>query len=1005
MLVRTLLREVLSGRGFAAVSAFLLTPAALGLDTQAVLSTIQLHPEFQIELVASEPAVFSPVDIEFDEQGRMYVMEMPGYPFPEKDPGKVVQLSDKDGDGVYETRTVFATDFPVAVSILPYEGGLLVASPPDIVFVKDTNEDGVADVRKVLLTGFDVENTQHNFNGLTYGLDNWIYGVCGGNAGQPFFPDKPEEKFPLRYQDFRIDLHKKIFERIGRSSGGFGLTQDDYGHLFETHNTDHISNLVFPGRYLEGLPVGRRGSLANISDHEEGGLARIYAIGEQDTRVNHPEQSGYVSGGCGITHYGGGKFPAAFNGNMFVCDVVLNLVHQDVISPDGAGFKASRGIEKAEFLASSDRAFRPTNMGVGPDGALYLCDMHRVVIEHPEWIPDELEKNMDLNAGKDQGRIFRITPKGGLPRAIPKFDRGDINSVVAKLGNSNQWYRNNAQRLLVEWQDKSAEKPLKKMLESDNPLARVHALWTLRGLNALTPKEIIKATDDKTPGVRENALILAEGQLGDAKVLDAVIQRAGDSDARVRMYAALVLSRVDEKTIGKKAEAVQAAVFKIAAQGVSDQWSRLAVLSASTHRAAAMLTAVLQDSKLLGQDGGEEMVKELSNVVGRQNDTAQVGEVISAATDQAALDRSVMVSVLDGVAEGLESNGQTTSPDALGEAAERLNVLLGTDSADLQRATYRLCRALKMTQTERMTEVIESAAKRAMDENLPTAERMGALGLLRYTDFAKSGETLFALLDTRQPKEIQALAIEQLRGASDPSIGPKLIEMWAELGPDVRSQASNILLYKQQYHDILLTALETKRLPIGQFNFDLERRRRLLWDDNENTAKRAEKLFSDAGVVTRKAVLDKMRPALSLKGDVPRGHAVYQEICMKCHYIGSEGTDVGPNLTEIFRKSAETLFEDILDPNAAVDTKFISYSVESKGKDELLGGETINGLLVNEDDVSVTIREAGGKDHTYQKKDVAKMTSTGLSTMPEGLEEGMTPQKLADLLAYLQEPK
>ena len=343
----------------------------------------------------------------------------------------------------------------MASSILPWRGGLLVASPPDLVFVRDTDGDGTADERRVELSGFPVGNTQHNYNGLTLGLDNWIYGANGGNAGEIFFPETPAAKTPLRRDDFRVDLGARRFERIGVSSGGFEHSFDSRGRLYGTHNLEHISLFVFPGSYTEKLPGHLRDTRDVISDHGEDAPARLFPIGVPETRVNHPEQSGRFSGACGITVYTGGAFGPEYDDQPFVADVVVNLLHRPRVRYAGASAVASRAREGVEFLASTDRAFRPVNMTVGPDGALYLLDMHRAVIEHPEWIPDGIEAGLDITAGRDRGRIYRIAPKDGLPPIRGGLDRDDAAALVAALAHSNKWWRDTAQRLLLESPDRA----------------------------------------------------------------------------------------------------------------------------------------------------------------------------------------------------------------------------------------------------------------------------------------------------------------------------------------------------------------------------------------------------------------------------------------------------------------------------------------------------------------------------------------------------------------------
>ncbi|HTF31016.1 MAG TPA: PVC-type heme-binding CxxCH protein, partial [Flavitalea sp.] len=373
---------------------------------QSTPSEFQIEPGFTFELVAREPLIESPVDFEFNEAGDAMVVTMPGYASSDK-PSSILILKDNNKDGVYDDKIVFTDKLRLATSILPYKDGVLVTDAPFLLFLRDTDKDYKADAIDTLMGGLLTSALSHRFNGLTYGLDNWIYVANGGNGGKPYWWGDTSAVIDLRGQDFRFNFDKKIIERIGHTSGGFGLGINTWGHLFETHNLNHVSHLVFPQRYMESVKLPMDHSLLNISDHEVNGLSRIYPIGEQVTRVNHPEQSGFFSGSCGVTYYEGGEFGPEYEQTVWVADVVLNLIHVDKIKPKGASFVASRLFEKKEFMASTDRSFRPVNMTIGPDGSLYVVDMHRGVIEEPEWIPDEIEKNLDLNAGKGQGRLYK----------------------------------------------------------------------------------------------------------------------------------------------------------------------------------------------------------------------------------------------------------------------------------------------------------------------------------------------------------------------------------------------------------------------------------------------------------------------------------------------------------------------------------------------------------------------------------------------------------------------
>jgi putative heme-binding domain-containing protein len=263
--------------------------------------------------------------------------------------------------------------------------------------------------------------------------------------------------------------------------------------------------------------------------------------------------------------------------------------------------------------------------------------------------------------------------------------------------------------------------------------------------------------------------------------------------------------------------------------------------------------------------------------------------------------------------------------------------------------------------------------------------------------FHQKKELLFLCLQNSAPLQLQEEALRQLSEERDPIIGQRIVGMWKELGPQTRRYASDLLLYIEVHHDALLTGLEKGVINIGEMNFDLERRRTLLWwTDNESTKKRAAKLFSDAGVVNRQDAIAKMKPALGLTGTSEKGAIVYANICSNCHVYGKVGNAVGPTLTEINRKSKEAIMHEILDPNSAVDTKYISHRLVTKS------GDIHIGIVASENDRQVTIKKMGGTEIIILRTEIKQLSSLGTSLMMEGLEGSISPQQMADLLAYLQ---
>lgn len=954
-------------------------------EEKTVPQGFQIEPGFNLTMVASEPLIKDPVDLEFNEQGDALVLEMPGYPFEDKQ-GRIILLKDKDQDGVYDDQILFAENLQLASSIMPYNKGVLVAGPPYLLYVKDTDGDYKADQVDTLMGGFSTGNLQHNYNGVTYGIDNWIYAVNGGNSGKPYWWGDSTTVMDLRGQDFRFNLESKVMERIGESSGGFGLGMDEWGRLYETHNLEHIAHLVFPDRYMRGVKLLKEHSLSIISDHEEDGLSRIYPIGEQESRVNHPEQSGYFSGSCGITYYGGGAFGSEYENTVWVNDVVLNLIHVDKIKENGAAFTASRMLEKKDFLASTDRSFRPVNMTVGPDGSMYVVDMYRKVIEHPEWIPDEIEKTLDLNAGKDMGRIYRISKKGSNVIPFNTDQWKTVEEIISSLSNPNQWVHQTAHRLLMEKslsEDEIAR--VAQLLKSESELVRLHALWILYGKDKVTVDQILTALDDSSAGIRENGLIMSEKYLNTHEGLFRKCLALMDDDhQRVRMQSALTLSTLDKERFDQYKNDILNALVQSSTKPMDD-WNVAAVTLASQQSSSELF------KQLISAEGNQDKIKLLESLAGISENTILDITMVLTSLSSSNLNNEHKRLIIDQISEGIHSTMN-------GAAALSAMKQLEKDSdIELAVALTSLRKKLSLPPSQEFISYSKDALKKLADRSLPDSIRFQQMSLIALLPYRDKSEVLFQCLDNTQPLSIQESALRQLADASDLSIGTKLVKRWTELGPQVRRWTSDLLLYKEIYHDALLTGLEKGIINIGEMNFDLERRRQLLWwTDNEDTKRRAEKLFSDSGVTTRKEAIEKMKGALTLKGSSAKGAKVFESMCSMCHKYGSVGQEVGPVLTEISRKSKESLMHDILDPNAAVNTQYINHRLVTKKGDVHLG------IVENETDQFITIKKMGGAKETIYKSDIKTLTSLGTSLMMEGLESNMTPEDMADLLAFLQ---
>ena len=963
------------------------------LEPGELIATAGLPDDLRLELAAREPAVVDPVGVAFDAEGRMYVVEMGGYPTrPEGTPplGRVKQLVDTDLDGYFETWTLFADGLQYPTSVLPWRGGVLVTQPPDVLFLRDDDGDGTADTREALFSGFPVANTQHNINGLTWGLDNWVYAANGGNQGSGYPAGAPDAVVSIRGMDFRFRPDTGALETSYETTGGHGIAFDAWGRMFGTHNLNHIQHMVFPPAYLARNPLLAVPTTRDtISDH--GSSAQLFQLSDAETRVNHPEQSGRFSGGSGIAFYGGGALPAAYEGSFFVNDVVVNVVHQDVVTAVGPSFVAGRRAEGVELLAARDNWFRPVTLATGPEGALYVVDMHRAVIEHPEWIPDAVEATMDVRAGDDKGRIYRVVPRGGLPMVRPRLATADLPTLVAGLARPNKWWRDTAQRLLVERADPAAVPLVAELLRTtDSALGRVHALWTLDGLDALVVDEIATALADPEPGVRAQALVVAETRLAESAALgEAIAAMANDPDARVRMQVALTLGGIDSPEASD-------GLRRVLARDAGHRWTRYAALAGASDEATQMLETLLaaEPTDAAAVTAGRlDAVRLLGAVAGASGDTG-LTDIVPLASRPGLTD-AWRATLLDGLADGLGRAEVTAVPETVSGG---LVLLLDTDVTPVVRAALRVAAAVGLGELAARDRALELARRRAVDAGLPVDVRAEEIALLGLGGYAQVGETLLALMEPTAPPTLQAAAARALTILDGPARGTDALARFRGYSAEVKGLVLDMLLRNRSFHEPLVAALETGELTVGELNLDLEQRRRLLRRSSDDIQARAAALIGDHEFSNRQAIVDQWLPeVVSRRGDADRGAGHFERLCAQCHLFRGVGHPVGPDLGMAFTKGEEDLLTSVLDPSAALAPEFANYLVET------VDGELLNGIVAVETASSVTLARANGETSTVLRSRIRDLRTEGRSLMPDGLEQGLDAGGLADLLAYLRQ--
>ena len=545
---------------------------------EEALASMRLREGFQIELVAAEPLVIDPVHFDWDAQGRLWVVEMRDYPLgldgKGKPGGRVTVLHDDNGDGRMDRSVPFLTDLPFPTSVLPYRKGVLIAAAPDLLYAEDSDGDGRADQTRVLFTGFTEGNQQHRFNGFEWGLDGWLH-LANGDSGGTVKSLDTGKTLSINGRDLRLNPDTGEMETVSAQTQ-FGRRRDDWGNWFGNNNPTWLWQVTMPEHYLRRNPkvavkrVSRM--LAQRAD-----ATRTFPVSAPLVRPNQPWSLNHVTSGCSPTPYRDDLFGPEFAESVFISEPVHNVIHREVLSTRGSALHSQRaaGEEQSEFLASTDSWFRPTTLRIGPDGALYVADMYRFVLEHPEWISPEMQARVNLRAGDDKGRIYRISPRGSPRRPMPRADSFEPAALVAALDSPNGWQRDLAQRLLVQRRDPVVAAGLRGLMTlRHRPQVRVQALATLGLLRgALDAATVIAALGDPHPGVRRQALEQSERLAAHhPEVFPAVAALARDPEAPVRLQAAFTLGQWP-------AERAEPVLRELAVRDAGDELIRTAILT------------------------------------------------------------------------------------------------------------------------------------------------------------------------------------------------------------------------------------------------------------------------------------------------------------------------------------------------------------------------------------------------------------------------------------------
>jgi putative membrane-bound dehydrogenase-like protein len=984
-----------------------------------------ITPEgFRIELFASEPLLAGkPLTLVFDGDGAVYVAESVDYPNdlvepPKEDPAapvdghdRIVKLTDTDGDGKADRRDVFAEKLSIPTSMLAHDGGLIVVMAPNTVYLKDTDGDGRADVRKVLFTGWGTGDTHAGPSNLTWGLDGWVYGMVG-YSGFNGTVGGENLRFPAGFFRFKPDGSKLEYLRsTNNNSWGFGFSEE--GLVFgSTANGNPSEHMPLPNRVYERVRGWSATTLGGIAGSPDMELASKAAAPGESVAIRQVDHHGRFTAAAGHRLYTARAYPRDYwNRTAFTCEPTGHIVAAFQLMPQGAAFRSRMAWD---LVASDDEWTAPISADVGPDGQVWVIDWYNFIVQHnPTPAGFETGKRgayITPLRDKSHGRIWRVV-HGTAPTTTRKsLAKASPDELVAALTDDNMFWRERAQRKLVE---RSAGRPdggrdvvpaLIKLVENSsvdaiglNPGA-IHAIWTLRQLGALDGPQadslavarVQTALLHPSAGVRMNAIKALPRDSGSLHKLSG--STVVDDPAPLVRLA--VLEALGEWPSSPEAAAI---VTKMLAdpRTLADPVLADAATSAAAVQAAGVLPALLaaKPTEEKASPALLMLVERAAEHVARGAEGPALAALLVRLPDAP---QPVAVAALAGLARGWPKG----TPAALGaEADAALVKLINSLPANVQGQVVTLAQHTGSTALDSQIGRVSDALVAAIDDaKAADADRISAAERLVQLRPADSAIVQLVLGRTggKASPEISAGLIAALGRSSAAEAPAAILDRLASFTPPVREAAVRTILANRDWAEALVERLEKRQMSLG--DIPIVERTKLTDHPDRRIGNRAKKILAAGGGLPnadRQKVIDEILPVVAKGGDAARGKLLFKEQCGKCHMHSGEGGKVGPELTGMAVHPAHELLIHILDPNRSVEGNYRAYTVSTDD------GRVVTGLLASESKTAVEIVDAEGKRVAIQRSEIDAFQPSPNSLMPVGFEKQIKPEGFADLLAFL----
>lgn len=954
---------------------------------------------FEIQLFASEPYIGKPVNLAFDARGRVWVTQSYEYPFAAKPGGgkdRITILEDTDGDGRADKFTNFSDTLNIPIGIFPVEGGAVGFSIPNVYHFTDSNGDGVADDIRTILGPFEYRDTHGMVNNFMRGYDGWIH-ACHGFTNRSTVAGADGDSITMiSGNTFRFQPDGSRVEHIthGRINP-FGLAFDELGYLYSTDcHTSPLYQLIRGGHYYQW------------GKEEEMGFA-------PDMKPLEKEATALA----GLAYYSDALYPREYQGNFYIGDAVASRVYRNSFS-----FRKSTPVGRLEeeFVLSDDPWFRPVDVKLGPDGALYIADFYNSIIGHYEVPLDHPKRD------KVRGRIWRITYKG-LSNERLDLTTASVDNLISALNHDNLIVRFAAADQLVERIGTPAVASLIQLIsrEDASDRERVHALWVLHRLDVLTDQVIQRFATDASPLVRVHIMrILLDRDLDSSRHFSLVSRAIDDSDPHVKRAATELLAKFPgmhavEKALGERNNVPrddshqlyttrlvlrsllrhEDVMKEVASKEWSDRDARnlMDVIVGVPSGNAARFSARYIEKSDWKEDRLVRQYEHLAQFI----PTAELDALIAAARKRNSFDINYQYEALKGIQQGVARRGAPESPQLKDwGSATAINLLKkypsnrqkDKDIQQRQKFAADLAGKYKVHEVEKELIAFLHHKEVNIDVKVSSLRALLALDLDRHA--ALAGRILKDPVSSQLQNRVAAM----LGDFSGPAINNILADV-TNASPDLQSAIVMALAATQEGKSIIFRKVKNgELLPRTLIQPKVEER--LLHNISPAQEKEFREITAKLEPVSkeRQTLIDTRLIAFNTLGDevsVSKGREIFRQNCAVCHSIQGVGGAIGPQLDGVGKWGPGALAEKILDPNRNVSEAFRTYTIRTND------GRTLSGLFRREEGQVIVFADMGGKEFSVAKNEIDEQTASRFTLMPDHFGDVLSQDDFNALLKYL----